>query len=692
MEIILELLAPAGSPEGVSAVIESGADSVYMSFGSVSGVVAGQLTEDEFGRAAEFCRVRGAKIYYSADLAPFDEEFMAALENARRAVRMGADAIIANDIGLIWALRQAVPSMPVHAGPKLGVHSVEGVRLLAAMGVRRACLSPMLSADEIREICRASLLEVEVTVHGPLCPAFPGQCALGAFSGEGSAMRQVCSRACLNKFPAGSKGRHPFGTKDLCLIDKLGELERFGVTAVRIGGRARRPEYAAAVTGVYSKVIKTGLAPNEDDMSLLKRAFPAAGFTQGFYAQEDSLDMAGVPGQESREDSPFYYNMRKDYLNHEFQRVPVDFTCSLQLHEPLRVTAADDRGNRVQGEGEEPELAFHVQSDTAYMRTELSRTGGTPFYLNSLKCEAGKGLYISTQSIGEVRDRLLQELMEKRVYIEPKAEEAFEQPPAAVNSTEPPVLTVWISRRDQLSQELLELAPQVLYAPLSLVTERPDDFAPYMDKEGMSICPALPRVVKDSDMPAVTELLRRARQFGVSQVLAGSLDQVLPLLRLGFSVRGDWSMNIRNSASLYALRGLRLKSAAVSPEMSAARTRAISKTVDTELIVYGRIPLMYMGVCPMKNSTGACSCDRFGGLTDSDGFQYPVLREWGCRSTVYSPRKLFLAGRSREYMSAGLWGVRLMFTTENAQECAAITRRYLELGTYEPGGVTTGMF
>ena len=687
-----ELLAPAGSPEGVSAAVQSGADAVYLSFGGVSGSSKYQLTEDEFGRAAEFCRVRGVKIYYCADLAPFDEEFPAALENARRAVRMGADAVIVNDLGLLWALREAMPSMPLHGGTKLGIHSADGVKIAKLMGLRRVALSPMLTAEEVRDICSNAQIETEVAVHGPLCPAFPGQCALGALSGQGSAMRDICSMPCLTKFQPGVKGRHPFALKDLCLISRLRDLAQWGVTSVRIEGRDRRPEYAAAVTGVYSKVLKTGAPPNGDDLGLLERAFPSSGFTQGYFAGVDSFDMAGTACAEPEGDTPFYNAMRRDYLNHEFQRVPVSFACSLAKGEPLRLAAVDDRGNRAAGEGPLPELAFHREADVSYLRTELAKTGGTPFYLKSISCEAQKGLYISPQDIGQVRDRLLQELMERRVYLEPRAEEPFAMPPIEPNSQEPPVLTVYVSRAEQLSQELLELAPQVVYIPIEQLVEHPESAAPFIAAEGVSVCAALPKVITDSDLGGVTDLLLKARQMGVDQVLAGSADHVIFLFKLGFQVRGDYSMNVRNSPAIHAIGGFHLKSLALSLELSASRIRSISKAVDTEAIVYGRLPLMYTKTCPVKNSTGVCSCDNFSGISDTVGFIYPVQREWDCRGILLDARKLFLARRSREYMSAGLWGVRLMFTTENPQECVAITKRYLELGAYEPGGSTTGVF
>ena len=145
-------------------------------------------------------------------------------------------------------------------------------------------------------------------------------------------------------------------------------------------------------------------------------------------------------------------------------------------------------------------------------------------------------------------------------------------------------------------------------------------------------------------------------------------------------------------ASLAVLLNLRLRSAALTPELSAAKVRSIEKYMDTEILVYGRMPLMVTAGCLIRAQTGVCSCDSFNGFPDASGFLNPVTRGFGCRNTLWSAQKLHLVSRSREYLTSGLWGVRLNFTTENAQECVRIAERYLELGSYEPSSTTQGNY
>ena len=65
----------------------------------------------------------------------------------------------------------------------------------------------------------------------------------------------------------------------------------------------------------------------------------------------------------------------------------------------------------------------------------------------------------------------------------------------------------------------------------------------------------------------------------------------------------------------------------------------------------------------------------------------PVMREYGCRSLLLSSRRLFTADGLSEYLTAGLSGVRLYFTTESAEECVLVTKRYLGMNSHTPSAV-----
>jgi putative protease len=96
--------------------------------------------------------------------------------------------------------------------------------------------------------------------------------------------------------------------------------------------------------------------------------------------------------------------------------------------------------------------------------------------------------------------------------------------------------------------------------------------------------------------------------------------------------------------------------------------------------------------CIIKNSSGACTCDSFFGLTDRLGAVFPIVPEFGCRNTLLNSKKLYMADKRPMKSTVGLWAERMSFTTENALECVAVMKRYMGLAEYEPTGYTRGLY
>jgi putative protease len=140
------------------------------------------------------------------------------------------------------------------------------------------------------------------------------------------------------------------------------------------------------------------------------------------------------------------------------------------------------------------------------------------------------------------------------------------------------------------------------------------------------------------------------------------------------------------------LRDLGLKSITLPFELSFSEIGQLSKPIKTELIVYGRLPLMLSENCIVRNSTGACTCDSFPCLVDKEGSQYPIMSDFGCRNILLNSRKLYLADKKKVIKSTGAWARRLNFTTENAIECVAIVKRYMGLSRHTPSSFTRGLY
>ena len=691
---MLEILSPAGSPEGIIAAVQNGADAVYVGLGDYNARRnAKNFTLEDFKKAAEYCRVRGVQIYVTFNTVCSDRELPMLAEQAKVACRLGADAFIVQDLGVMKAVRQAAPEVAVHASTQMSINNLEGVRIAAAMGLKRVVLARELPREDIEYICKHAPIETEVFVHGALCMSYSGQCYMSSVIGRRSGNRGLCAQPCrLNYSTGGHAAQYLLSLKDNCLIDYVAELEKMGVASIKIEGRMRRPEYTAIVTGIYSRAVKDKKNPTAEDMRALSSAFSRQGFTDGYYTGQKGSGMFGVHEEESSGDKVIFATARKNYLNGEYQRVSVRFAAKIAKGEPAKLAAVDDRGNSATTEGLIPELAFHKELTTTTLQTQLHKTGGTPFYCVGVKSVVDQGLSLPTAAINEMRRDVLAELMEQRKALEERAEGEFVPGFRLLNREDKPALTVSVLKASQLSKEMAALKPSVVYIPAEELKNGLKNLEPFLKDPDITVAVRVPRVIFESEKEEIADILERAGKIGIRDALVGNLGHLQFVKGLGFAPRGDFGLNVFNSLSLKALKDLGFLSATLSFELRVEQIRDISKPIDTEIIAYGRLPLMLTENCIIKCSMGVCTCDNFSGLKDRQGASFPVVPEYKHRNVVLNSKKLFLADKRKTMAKLGVWAQRLMFTTENALECTAVMKRYCGLGDYEPGGFTRGLY
>ena len=691
---VLEILSPAGSPEGVVAAIQNGADAIYLGLHEFnSHVKAKNFTFSELGHALEYCRIRGVKAYLALNSLISDPDLPIIEHHIKEASRFGINGAIIQDLGLMRVVRQAVPDLRLHASSRLGVHSLEGVKMAAALGFSRVTLARELSRRKIAHICRYSPIEIEVHVHGFQCISYAGQCYMSAIIGGFSDSHGQCTMPCQLAYTTPpSSLSYPLALKESCLARYLTDIEALGVTSIKIGGNQRRPEYSAIVTGTYSRAISRNRAPSENAMNSLQNVFARQGFTDGYYTDTQGSQMFGVQDEDTRSDTAFFSATRKSYLNGEFQRVPVRFVGTISADKRVKVAAADDKNNSAVAYGPVPEKSFHRELTTADLQTQLYKTEGTPFICKGVKGKVDPGLFLPLSEFNGLRTDLLSDILEQRKPITISAEGDFTPSPQIPNREQPPVITVSVSRLNQLSSEMEELSPKILYIPITELDYELPLLRKFLENDNIVVSVMLPRIIHDSERKRISGMLEQAISLGIRDALIGNIGQVQFIKSRGFSARGDFGLNIYNTETLFVFQKLGLRSATLPFELSLSEIRNISKPIDTELITYGRLPLMFTENCIIRNATEACTCDNFSGITSEGGAVYPIEPEFGCRNVILNSKKLFMGDKRRTVASLGLWAERLSFTTENAIECVTIMKRYMKKGDFTPPGYTRGLY
>ena len=689
---MIELLSPAGSPEAVIAAVQNGADAVYMGMGNFNARRgAKNFTDEEFERAVRYCHVRGCKVYVTLNTLINDREVEPALKAARLASEVGTDGIIIQDLGLIAAVRQYLPDIPLHASTQMYIHNLAGVEAAAELGMTRAVLARELSLDQIRFITQNAPIGTEIFVHGALCFCHSGQCYMSALIGQRSGNRGMCAQPCRLQYSLGGRmDDHPLSLKDNCLIDRLQEIEDAGVACIKIEGRMKRPEYTAIVTKIYSAALREHRQPSADELSELERAFSRQGFTQGYF-NGDRQDMFGVRSEPARDTEQLFSEARKGYSEGELRRVPVHFYTVVEKNQPIRAIAFDDDGHKVVASGRVPEKARGQGLSAGYLMDQMFKTGGTPYSVTENRAQAEPGLFLPAAAINELRRSLVADLSEQRGKPPKRRVGMIPSKPRSAPPGEDPAMIFQVLSAEQLTPELAALKPRYLYVPMTVMSEYFDLLEPF-EEHGTIPVAVLPRVITDDEETIVRQTLEKLFDFGINEALVGNLGHAMMAKSVGMRVRGDFGLNVFNSLSMEMVRRAGFVSATASFELRIAQIRDLSKTIDTEMIVYGRLPLMVSDQCVIRHSSGRCTSSTPAQMADRMGAVFPVVKEFGCRNVIYNAHKLYLADKAEDLYGAGLWGMRMMFTTETARECLEVAKVYMGLSDYQPNVLTRGLY
>ena len=267
-----EILAPAGNFEKMTAAIRFGADAVYLAgreFGMRT--AADNFSEDELKKAAEALHSLGKKLYLTVNTLPRADEYPRLRQFLTVIKDFGIDGFIAADLGVIALIKEIIPEGAVHISTQASICSPAAAKAYASLGASRLVLARELSLGEIRQIREAlpESVELEAFVHGSMCVSWSGRCMLSNMLTGRDANRGSCAQPCRWNYTLIEEKRPdmripveetPLGTfvmssKDMCMIEHVGELADAGVGSFKIEGRVKSAYYAAVVANAYKNAV-----------------------------------------------------------------------------------------------------------------------------------------------------------------------------------------------------------------------------------------------------------------------------------------------------------------------------------------------------------------------------------------------------------------------------------------------------
>lgn len=269
----IELLAPAGSLEKAKIAFMYGADAIYAGTAKLSLRSRAELNSDSLEETCKYAHSIGKKVYVALNIYANDTDYDEIVEEVKRLDKVGADAIIASDPGVIDTIKEVAPNMEIHISTQANIVSVHSAKFWYKYGAKRVILARELSKERIEYIMKNKPedLEVEMFVHGAICYAYSGRCYLSKYLANRCANLGDCAQPCRWQYNITAtevnnkdsvinldfdeKGTYLFSSKDMCLIKQIPTLIDMGIDSLKIEGRLKTDYYLATVVRVYRQAI-----------------------------------------------------------------------------------------------------------------------------------------------------------------------------------------------------------------------------------------------------------------------------------------------------------------------------------------------------------------------------------------------------------------------------------------------------
>ncbi len=679
----LEILAPAGGEASVIPAVRSGADAIYLGATDFSArSSAHNFDREQLRRTVQYCHLNGVAVHLACNTLIRDEERDGVRDLIKYACELGIDAVIVQDTGIISLIRKWAPELPVHGSTQLSVHTRKGVEALYKAGLTRVVLSRELSKTEIEEIAKDCPVELEVFVHGALCMSVSGQCYFSAMLGSRSGNRGSCAQPCRLPFSVRGGSGHDLSLRDISLIPELRELQEMGIASAKIEGRMKRPEYVAAAVAACRQSLDEGFV-SEELYNKLTAVFSRSGFTDGYYKGRLGPKMFGVRSKENVDAADksvfgFIHGLYKKERSH----IPVDFSLEIRENKSSSLTASDDSGNRAECVGDIPERAVNRSLDKELCEKSIGKTGGTPYFMRSLRCGLDPGLTLPAAQLKRMRAECLDEISAKRERLRPVPFSDCKIQETGTRGRKLPDRYRIRAVDTDIPEDGADC--ELLYVPCSAAD---DEIRRLLDK-GFSVAAEIPRGLFGIEN-RIFHRLREIKQLGINEVLAGNIGAVEMARELGMEIHGGFGLNITNTEALLFYASMGVKDCEVSFELTLEQISALGGVMPVGVISAGRLPLMLTRNCPAQNDGKGCKhCRRAPVLTDRKGIEFPMQCMGSCTEILNSV-PLTLADRKRELQGIDFEVIR--FSTENLREKRDMLECF-KSGRLPEGQYTRGLY
>lgn len=729
----LELLAPAGSLKTLKAVIHAGADAVYFG-GSMFGAraYANNFNEEELLEAIRFGHIHGRKIILAVNTLLKEYELGQLYDYLHPYYEAGLDAVIVQDMGVMEFIKTHFPNLPIHTSTQMTITNVEGARLLKEQGVERVVTAREMSLEEIQRIHDEVGVELESFIHGALCYCYSGQCLFSSIIGGRSGNRGRCAQPCRLSYEVlqGEKsltGHHAtpiLSLKDMCTLPFLYELADHGVYSFKIEGRMKTPEYAAGVVSIYRKYMDSYLDGSripveKKDIRALLELGNRGGFTNGYYYHHNDSDMlSGESASHNKSEGILQDNIRREYVDTELKE-KIKGKLILNKECPAKIEVQYGK-IKVSYQGDMVLVAQNRPLTEEVVTEKITKTGNTPFVFENLEVTMDDDIFMPVNQLNQLRrgalealeeallkpyERTLPELVEtssaetdrqttgnaikeKQISGQSLSQTSGQQ--SVGSSTEVRVL---IEDAEQLPAVLKADFVDTVYLDCMLYTRENlirmlSEDIDRVHASGKKAFYVFPFIFRQQTSLFYEKIMPELKKLPLNGIMVRSLDEIAFIKEWG---NENWQMvsdsnlyTYSNEAAEYFYRlGMIQDTIPVELNRKEILRRENSRS---EMIIYGRLPLMITAQCIHKNTLGCMHQHKVLTLKDRYSVHFPVKNFCPeCYNVIYNSLPVCLFKEDATVKKIAPAAVRLSFTTETEEETEQILTIYGNI--YKNGGI-----
>lgn len=769
---MIELLSPVGDFECLKAAVQNGADAVYFGSNIFSArAFASNFDNEELEKAINYAKIRGVKTHLTLNTLIKNNEFEQAFNLAKKAYKLGIDAIIVQDLGLATDLIKSFPDLDIHASTQMTTTNLETVKKLEKIGFKRIVLSRECSLSEIKNICKNTNAEIEVFAHGALCICYSGQCLFSSMVGGRSGNRGMCAQPCRlpysllsdknEKSKEYNKG-YLLSTRDLCTLDLLPELISAGITSLKIEGRMKSPTYVATVTRIYKKYIdlatrfiKKEISEyiiNENDKQALLQVFNRGNFSSGHLKDEPNkklifkekpnnlgiyigkvvkfspkkgLITCNVENPISIGDSVSFENESTKYTISELMEKNINIKTAkkfqtvtfgrmkgnIKVNDKIyKITDKSLLSNSLESYNKEykktsldcklkikngqkievyvKSIDFMVENSFIYdfipntaqnapltidkVKNQFNKTLNTCFEFSNIKIDLDNNLFIPTSILNDIRRQALAEIEGKILKSFKRTSEVeyigknFNS--SNIDSQEKVILLNELYKNYNYSN--LKNVDKI-YLPLKyFVSNDFTDILNTLSHKG-KLYLYMPFIIKDKYIKSIRNCIENiVSKFNICGFVISEYSSIDYLKMFNKDVIANYNFNVYNSYTLNKLKSFGFSNITLSPELQQDELMEISDS-ESEVIVYGKIPLMTMSYCLLgksnmcyKECKKLCKTDYKFFLNDRYNFKFRVISDnLQTLTTIYNSRNIELYKNNPQFAS-----LRFDFLDETIEE------------------------